>query len=359
MAMFKDILGSDETLFRVPVALDYDYIPKIIPHREKEQRQFAAAIRPLDSGRNGRNVLVVGRPGVGKTAALKHVLEDLEEATDGIIPLYINCWQKNSTHKIVMELCERLGYKFTQNRRTEELFETVKMILNKKACVLVLDEIDKLENHDFLYDFLESIYRKSIFMITNYKEWAINLDERIKSRLTPITIDFLPYTKEETADILKKRADVAFYPNVIDEETLRLIIEKTNQMQDIRSGIFLLKESGNFAEEEASKKILLGHAERAVQKLDEFSIKKKADLDDDTQFTLDLIKQNDGIKSGDLFKLYQNRGGVSAYRTFTRKLEKLEEGSFIQLIKKVGGPEGTTTIVKLGKAEKERSLDEF
>src|SRR3989338_3828178 len=340
MGMFKDMLGSDETLFRNSVALDYDFVPKLVPYREKEQRQFAAA--------------------------LKHVLQELEEETDDIIPIYINCWQKNTTHKIVLEFCEAIGYKFTQNRRTDELFDIVKAALNKKSCVLVLDEVDKLEEQDFLYDFLESIYRKSIFAITNFKVWISGLDDRIKSRLMPVTVEFLPYSLEETKGILSQRANVAFYPSVLEDATFNLIADKAHKIQDIRAGIFLLKESGNFAEEEASKKILPKHAEKAIQKLDEFSVKKKSDLDEEGQLVIAILKKNENLKTGDLkigdsgnvkigeirigdlYKQYQLNGGNAAYRTFQRKLEKLEEGKFIKLTKRVGGLEGTTTIVSLG-----------
>ncbi len=339
MGLFKDMLGSDETLFRNAVALDYDFIPKLVPYREKEQRQFAAAIKPL--------------------FALKHVLQELEEETDDIIPIYINCWQKNTTHKIVLEFCEAIGYKFTQNRRTDELFDTVKAALNKKACVLVLDEVDKLEEQDFLYDFMESIYRKSIFAITNFKEWISGLDDRIKSRLMPITVEFLPYSLEETKGILSQRANSAFYPSVLEDAAFALIADKANKIQDVRAGIFLLKESGNFAEEEASKKILPKHAEKAIQKLDEFSVKKKSDLDDEGQLILAVLKKHENLRAGDLYKQYQLNGGKAAYRTFQRKLEKLNAGKFIKLTKRVGGFEGTTTIVSLGTPEKETSLNEF
>ena len=42
---------------------------------------------------------------------------------------------------------------------------------------------------------------KPMILITNYHEWISNLDERIKSRLTPESIDFKAYTFEETKDI--------------------------------------------------------------------------------------------------------------------------------------------------------------
>ena len=39
--------------------------------------------------------------------------------------------------------------------------------------VFVFDEVDKLEDLDFLYTILEEIYKKTVLLITNYKEWII------------------------------------------------------------------------------------------------------------------------------------------------------------------------------------------
>jgi cell division control protein 6 len=109
MALFNDMLRNNESLFMDPVALDYDYLPKLIPYREKEQQHVASCIKPLFSQRNGRNALLHGAPGIGKTAAVRHVLRELEENTDEVIPIYINTWQKNTTYKVVIEICELLG----------------------------------------------------------------------------------------------------------------------------------------------------------------------------------------------------------------------------------------------------------
>jgi Cdc6-like AAA superfamily ATPase len=120
MSIFKDMLGSGETLFKNPVALDYDYVPKLIPYRENEQHRIATCIKPLFQERNGRNLIIFGSPGVGKTVACRHVLSDLGEQTDEVLPLYINCWSKNTSYKIAIELCEQLGYKLTHNKKTDE-----------------------------------------------------------------------------------------------------------------------------------------------------------------------------------------------------------------------------------------------
>jgi cell division control protein 6 len=94
MTLFKDMLGSDESLFKNELALDYSFLPKLLPHRENQQKYLATCIKPLLMGKNGRNLFVYGAPGIGKTAALRFILNELEEETEEVIPIYINCWQK-------------------------------------------------------------------------------------------------------------------------------------------------------------------------------------------------------------------------------------------------------------------------
>ncbi|MEE9525768.1 MAG: AAA family ATPase [Candidatus Woesearchaeota archaeon] len=346
MNLFKGMLKESESLFRDEVALDYDFLPKILPYREKEQVYLANSIKPLLQKRNGKNLLIHGPPGIGKTAATRHVLRDLENETDEVYPIYINCWKKNSTFKILTEICDQIGYKFVHNKRADELIEEIKRIINKKTAIFVLDEIDKLEDLEFLYTILEEIYRKSIFLITNYKSWLGNLDERIKSRLTAELVEFKQYNAEETKGIMKKRLSYAFVPGVWEDAAFDLAAKRTAELADIRSGLYLLKEAGTIAEDKASRKINLDHVKNAIEKLDEFSIKKSTDLEDETQFVLGIIKKNSDSKIGDLFKIYQEDGGKSSYKTFQRKIKKLEDGKFISTEKTAGGEEGNTTIIK-------------
>ncbi len=347
MGVFKDMLGSGESLFRDHVPLDYDYIPKRVPYREMQQKQISLCIRPLAEGRNGRNLFIYGAPGVGKTVACKHLLKALEEEDiGGVIPIYINCWQKNTFFKIMLEICDVLGYSFTHNKKSDELFKIVKDMLNKKSVVFVLDEVDKLEDQDFIYNVLEEIYKKSVILITNYKDWIVNLDQRVKSRLTPEMLEFKPYNKEETKGILQERMKYAFVPGVWDEEAFQTAAEKTYEMGDVRAGLYLLREAGNAAEDASSRRITSEHVKKAIGKLEEFSIKKKEGLEDETKFILEIIKKNSGRRIGDIYKEYQKEGGKAVYKTFQRKVSKLSEDRFITVKKTMGGAEGTTTIVK-------------
>ena len=317
--LFKDILGSNETLFKNDVALDFSFVPKIVPYREKEQRIIASCIKPLFQEKSGKNLFISGQPGVGKTVALKKVLDELEEESEDIIPIYINCWQRNTTYKIILEICELMEFKFVQNKKTEELFRWVKQNLNKKSVVFVFDEVDKLEDLDVLYMILEEIYRKTIILITNYKDWLLNLDQRIKSRLLPEMIEFKPYNVEETKGILKQRAEYAFHPTVLSNDAFELIVKKTFELQDIRTGLHLMKEAGTIAEDKSSRKITLEHSKQALDKIQEFSIKNTDELSSDEKIILDLVKDNSGKRIGDVFKIYQDNGESLSTNRFRGK----------------------------------------
>jgi len=143
---------------------------------------------------------------------------------------------------------------------------------------------------------------------------------------------------------------------MLSNDAFELVANKTADLQDIRTGLYLMKEAGLIAESRSSRKIILEHARQALGKVDEFSIKKTSDLASDEQIILDLIKNNSGKKIGDFFKLYQDNGGKLVYKSFQRKIDKLEKNKFIAVEKTAGGEDGNTTIIR---HNSERKLTDF
>ena len=346
MPSFKDMLKADESLIRDDVPLSYDFLPKMLKYREKEQRQFANAIKPLLQERNGRNLFVYGAPGIGKTAACKHVLRELEEETN-VVALYLNCWKFNTAYKMANELCRQVGAQFAVNQKTAELFSKVVSVLNKKSVVFVFDEIDKLEDFDMLYMVLEDIYKKAIFLITNYKERVEQLDERIMSRLNPELVQFFSYNAEEIKGILRERMTYAFVPGVWNEDAFSAVVERTVDSGDVRRGLFLLREAATLAEEKALRQITVTEVREAAAKVDH----KTDELDDELKKILRIVKEKPGLKMGDLFQSFLTTGGEMSYRNFTRKIEKLEEGKFVST-ENVVNRDGNTTLVHLYREKK-------
>jgi archaeal cell division control protein 6 len=365
-SLFDSILSEDQTLFKNELALSYEFVPKLVPYRENQQKRIASCIAPLFMDHAGRNIVVFGPPGVGKTVATKHILHELEEKTQTIIPLYVNCWAKNTSYKVMLALCELLEYKFTVNKKTDELFDIIAAKLSKHAAVFVFDEIDKAEDVDFLYLILSKIQQKSIVLLTNHKEFITLLDMRIRSRLTPELLEFAPYSVAEITGILTQRRELAFYPKVWEQPGFEQICTKAFELKDLRMGLYLLKESALCAQEASSKIITTAHVKIALQKLEEFKIKSTHDLADETKEILSLVKTYavTPMKIGELYKKYQASGGHASYKTFSRKIAKLQDGKFITVQKISGGTEGTTSLISYNTSEqseekKHHTLNDF
>jgi len=333
MGLFDDILHDNESLFLDEIALDYDYVPKEIPYREEQQHFIANCIAPLLQNKTGRNLFITGAPGLGKTLACLFVKRELEEKTDEVFSIYVNCWKRDTSYKILLDICEQLGYKWVHNKRTDELMKVIADIINKKKAVIFLDEVDRIKEADIIYSFCEDLYKKSIILIANDPNWLVNLDQRVKSRLVPELLEFKSYNAKETEGILRKRASYAFVQGVFEEEAIKPIIDKTIELQDIRTGLFLLREAGNNAEMRASRKIAMVHASSAISKLEGFKIKDSQEFNEDEQRILELVKLNSGKTIKELHELCE---ADFSYRTFHRKIEDLKKNNMIE-VKEVPG----------------------
>lgn len=340
--LFKDILRVDESLFLNPQFLDIDFTPPIIRFRENEQKYIAECIKPMLNRRNGKNLLIKGSPGIGKTLAATHIINELKEETKDIFCVYVNCWKKDSSFKVLNEICMQVGYKWIHNKSFDVLMREVSQVINEKSLVLVLDEVDKLSDNSVLYSVLEDIFRKTVIMITNDNNFLAALEPRIKSRLLPEILEFRPYSPSETEQIIKERAEYAFVKGVFDEECFDVIIAKAFDMKDIRAGLFLLKESGEIAESKSSRKITKEHSIEAMDRLSLSDVNYS--VEDDHEF-IELIKNNSGRTTSEIFKEYEAKSGKS-YRTFQRKIKDLEKVNLVVLKELNKGREGRSIIVE-------------
>lgn len=326
MSLFDKYLQDSESLFKDEIALDFDYMPAKIEHRENENDEIAKCIAPLFNKRNGRNLIITGSPGIGKTVAAKLVLEEVRKQTDEVITLYVNCWRKETTHKVLLDICDQLSYRFTQNKNTSQLINNIAEILNKRSAVIVLDEVDKLVDSQVIYYFLEEINRRTLILITNNKEFLSALDARIRSRLTPEVLDFRHYNFDETHSILKKRSEYAFVPNVFLEDELKNISEQTFELKDIRLGLSLMKEAGEIAERKLKRKIEKEDVDAAISKISEFKMKSDSDLSEDELKLLEIVKNNSGKSLKEINSLYDP--SISG-KTVLRKIKNLEKANLV------------------------------
>jgi len=261
-----------DSIFINSEALEQTFLPRLLPYREEQHKYMAECIKPLFNGRNGTNLLVMGSPGIGKTACVRFIIRKLMEETENIMPIYINCWKRDTSPKIINEMASLLDIKTLEKLSSDELFDRIIIRMNKyDGVVFAFDEIDKTKDYDFLYRILEDIPHKTIILITNMSEWIAKLDRRLTSRLLLDTLEFRSYNFEEIRGILHERQKYAFIPDAWDYDAFEVIIKKTFHSKDIRHGLFLMKNAGETAENSNADKIGIKDVEKAMEKIEKIS----------------------------------------------------------------------------------------
>jgi len=140
---------------------------------------------------------------------------------------------------------------------------------------------------------------------------------------------------------MDQRIGYAFKDGVVEPDAFEATVKKTYEMQDLRKGLYILREAGNLAEDKSYRKITMEQIASAIKKLDEFTINKEEQLNSEDKIYFWIIKKNTDTKTGELYKIYCKNGGSCSQKTFVRKLKELEKGKFITIEKSGGGAEET------------------
>ncbi|MCK5626820.1 AAA family ATPase, partial [Candidatus Bathyarchaeota archaeon] len=218
--------------------LRHDYIPKELPHRRIEIERLARMLAPSLHLSKISNVIVYGKPGTGKTAVTRHVLDSLEKKANElgakIRPSYINCRLSGTNYRVLAEICRSLDIQvpFT-GLAVGELFDRFRNGIKKgRFCpLIVLDEIDTLvkkhQENNLLYELTrinESLRGGwvAIVGVSNDLRFKDFLDARVLSCLGEEEVIFKPYLADELYDIIQTRARIAFIKGSLKESAIRL-----------------------------------------------------------------------------------------------------------------------------------------
>ena len=338
-----DILLYDETLFKNIDAFNPDYLPENFMHRKSQMEALALSIRP--ALRNGRpvNAVVLGSCATGKTTAIKKIFEMVERASDKVVCVYINCQIHTTRFGIFSQIYQKIfghtppetGVPFSR------IYQNIMQNLSneKKSLIVALDDINYLfyskNANKIFYDILRAHeafegIKTGVFAILSDIEFRFILDKNVNSIFIPQEITFNPYNKEEMRDILKERAKIGFYSEVISDKLIDEIAEYTSSSGDLRVGIDLLRISGNLAEANASKTIEKKHIDEALKSTGSINLTYTLkSLAEDEIAILDIIRLSErDLTAGELYKEFSKKTR-SSYASFNRILNKLE---FLRLI---------------------------
>lgn len=312
--------------------LEPDFLPDALPHREKEIREMAYALRASAEGQRPENLFVHGPPGSGKTSCARYVLAQLREYSQRAIPVYVNCWEFSTRHSVLSRISESMH--ILAPRRgiaADELLARIAEILRKekKIPVVVLDEVDRLfaaGEGTVLYDLLRAgevfSAQFGVVAITNDASLLARLDMRVRSSFAAHELEFRAYTAQQLRDVLSERCALAFYDGAYEQSAVALCAAAAARRGgDARAAMETLRRAARAAERENAAKLLEKHVRAA---LDEQPHDTKPLLLGE-RLVLEILRERGETGSAELYAEYARRSGGSdrAVRNHVKKLEAL------------------------------------
>jgi len=328
-SFFEKYLDQDP-LFKNKKALQANYIPNKIPHRDAQIDQIASILAPALRGEKPSNLFIYGKTGTGKTCVVKYVTDQiLEMAKEKKLPIkvfYLNCKLKrvaDTEYRLIAQLAREFGFNVpATGLPTDEIYKLFIKGLeaNKQLLIIILDEIDQLVSKigdEILYNMtrLNSELKNgeiSIIGISNSLIFTDELDPRVKSSMSEEELVFPPYDAIQLQKILKQRSKTAFRGEVVEEGVIEMCAAyAAREHGDARRALELLRVSGELAERSNEKKILkkyIEHAQDRIERdriLDTVSTQPKQ-----SKLTLYAIISlcNDGKQffTGDVYEIYKD-----------------------------------------------------
>ncbi|MCX8207144.1 MAG: ORC1-type DNA replication protein [Methanothrix sp.] len=361
--MKDDMLLWDETLFKDPEVFELDYVPEHFYHREAQMKSLRFCVRPAIRGARPVNALCMGPPGTGKTTAIIKLFEELEKHTRSVITVHINCQIDGTRYSIFSRIYKKIfgvappssGISF------KRLFDKIANELASREVVLIvaLDDVSYLfpekEIDHILYTLLRSHeslpgFRAGVIAAHSEPTMKYILDPRVESVFRPEEIMFPHYKRDEIFAILSRRAQLGFYPGVLSQEVLDVVVDLTAESGgDLRVGIDLLKRAGLEAERRASRSISEDDVRKAFGSSRFLHLEHAIrSLSSDERSLLRIIaEQPDGkAQSGELYSIYHEiaPAGYTKFYEILKRLEalRLVETSFTGL-----GVKGRSRIIHL------------
>lgn len=342
-SFFEKFLKKD-TMFKNKKVLQSTYMPGQIGHRDEQMNNIAQILAPALKTDKPSNLFIYGKTGTGKTLVSRFVCEQMEKvAEDKGIPLkvfYLNCKLKkiaDTEYRLIAELARFFGKAIPPTGLpTDEVYNLFFKALEdeEKIVIIILDEIDQLikkAGDEIIYNLtrINSDLTKSqlsIIGISNDLMFANNLDPRVKSSLSEEEMVFPPYNAMQIKEILKKRADLAFKENSIQEGVIqKCAAYAAREHGDARRALELLRVAGEVAERKNQEQLLIENIDEAEDKIERDRlmdmVKTHPKQFQATLYPIIILGQQKtkGIFTGDIYELYKEVCKVIGIRPLTQR----------------------------------------
>lgn len=191
------------------------YAPEKILFRDSQIKEVQAVFRNFKEQGMASNLLIQGVTGSGKTTVIKKIIDEEDN----------NVFGSGSTTKTSFKTLRAM---FDLNCNTNERLLTEIIIkLQKEPKIIIIDEVNKIQDRQNLFNDLNTIYRETgcpIIIITNRRTIREEMPDDARLTLMFDKVEFPAYNALELQGILQSRLDlIKDKIPAIDEGALSLI----------------------------------------------------------------------------------------------------------------------------------------
>jgi cell division control protein 6 len=323
---------SGRTLIKNRRTLTIDYVPAKLPFRDEETKTIAQTLSVVLKGARPSNLLLFGKPGTGKTAVIKNVVQRLHQKAKELgievtVP-FVNAKTANTGYKVLYEIAENMGINREEEKKLQVHFTGLSMgeatdrildfIQKKKKLhvVLIIDEVDSLvdkNGDDILYNFTRANEQMSggfisLIGISNSLTFKDKLDPRVRSSLSEEEMVFNPYKVEQLQKILADRAKLAFNDDVVSSAVINLCAAMAGRENgDARKAIDLLRVAAEIAERERLNGVEERHVRFALEKIEKdtnYEVLKNSTTH--TKIVILAIMKSKNGNTGEVYDIYSS-----------------------------------------------------
>jgi cell division control protein 6 len=304
--------------------------------RKDELERLRASLTPVLRSQRPVNVWLWGPPGSGKTTLARRAVHELN-STPTRAGIYVNCWQHRSLYSVLQAIIDELKILRAEAQDTHFKFERIRQALRGRPTVIILDEIDRpmpKQRDEIIYGLL-SLPKTGLICIANSTQPLAVMDERVRSRLSPVVIGMSAYAQNEIQAILEDRARQALAPGSWSPAALTEIARVVRG--DARLAIQTLRQAAAATEQAGRHRI----DRRVVSQLmspwhDIRQEQRLAGLTDDERAIVQLAARRAPIGTTKLRHLYaahcRDTGQQAvARRTFSKYVSRLAAAGILDI----------------------------